>query len=137
MAQRSGKVLSERVSDSCRLVVVEAVRRRPDLLAVLIASSDGFEIASEALEPEIMSRLAAMSSSMVALSDAIVRELALGSGANLVIEADAGRLLMQGVRHAEGNLILTVVSALQTPVVELMQAADESATELMIEVAGT
>lgn len=116
----------------CHRVATHLVARNPRISAALIATADGFEICSEALEPDAMAKLAAMSSSMIALADAVVREMKLRSGANIVIEADLGIILMQGVPYARGKVLLTLVAESGTAVADLSYAADQAAAELMI-----
>lgn len=127
--------LSAEILLAAQEVTTAVVMRQPGIQAALIATGDGFEVASEALEPETMSKLSAMSSSMVALADAIVREMKLKSGTNLVIEADLGRILMQGVAHANGVLLLTLVAGIDVSMNELSFAADHAAADLMIRLA--
>lgn len=135
MSTPSPYALDAEVMTACHQVVTHLVVRNPQIAAALISTSDGFEVSSEALEPESMARLAAMTSSMVALGDAVVREMKLRSAANLVIEADLGCILMQSVPHSRGTLLVTLVANPGASVKELNIAADQAAAELMIALA--
>ena len=79
-------------------------------LAVL-TTSDGHEIAACPERPLISQRIAAMSSSLQALSDAIVRESSLGSGRNLIIESDAGLIVILGLTRFTPRASLAVLAS--------------------------
>lgn len=71
----------------------------------VLCSVDGFAVAS-AHPGEAQARLAAMTSSMLALSRAVLRELALGDIDVLVLEGAEGRVLMVAVPVAPRPLLL-------------------------------
>ena len=82
----------------------------PSILGIFLATDDGFEItqalSSKHFEP---AKLAAMSSSMVALSHALVGEIDLGEAENMLIEARLGKVLLLSV-PANPALSLTVIA---------------------------
>ncbi|MGE4069966.1 MAG: roadblock/LC7 domain-containing protein [Lysobacterales bacterium] len=82
----------------------------PAILGAFLATDDGFEIchvlSGRELDP---ARLAAMSSSLVALSHALVSETDLGQSNNMIIEADKGTILLLSV-PGDVKLALTVVA---------------------------
>jgi predicted regulator of Ras-like GTPase activity (Roadblock/LC7/MglB family) len=79
------------------------------ILAALVATSDGFHLAS--IKSEIgEERLAAMSSSMHALGDQIATEASLKQHQNVLIETATGKVLMLNIPTATAELILTVVA---------------------------
>ena len=69
----------------------------PGLRNAVIASIDGFPIAEASGQGGNGDRLAAMTSSMLALAKAVSRELALGNMEVLMIEADEGKVLMLSI----------------------------------------
>lgn len=79
-------------------------------LAVL-TSGDGFEVAAYPQGLPVVQRLAAMSSSLQALSEALVQEAGLVRIRNLIIESDAGTVIVLGVGKVTPRLSLTVVAA--------------------------
>jgi predicted regulator of Ras-like GTPase activity (Roadblock/LC7/MglB family) len=79
-------------------------------LAVL-TTSDGHEIAAYPERPVVTQRVAAMSSSLQALSDAIVREASLGNGRNLIIESDAGLIVILGLAGFAPRASLAVLAS--------------------------
>lgn len=82
----------------------------PSIMGVFLATDDGFEItqaiSGKQFEP---AKLAAMSSSMVALSHALVGEIDLGETQNMLIEARLGKVLLLSVATTPA-LSLTVIA---------------------------
>ena len=82
----------------------------PAVIGAFLATDDGFEltqvVSGKELEP---ARLAAMCSSMVALSHALVQESDLGESENLIIEAKKGKMLLLTIA-SQPKLSLTVIA---------------------------
>jgi len=89
--------------------LAQFIDANPDIKLALVTSSDGFEVASSPPAP-MATRIAAMSSSLQALSEAIAREAALGSSNSLIIEADGGTILVLGIAATSPRLSLAVVA---------------------------
>ena len=70
---------------------------------------DGFEIAASLDSSLSAAKLSAMTSSLLALSEAISRESALGVSRDMVIDAERGRLLLMEIPTNESRLLLTVL----------------------------
>ncbi|MEO8058746.1 MAG: roadblock/LC7 domain-containing protein [Burkholderiales bacterium] len=78
--------------------------------AVVIATSDGFDLAHAArvvIEP---ARLAAMVSSFAALGDAASRETGIGTPRCLVIESTQGRLVVRCIEMLGVSLVVVVLT---------------------------
>jgi uncharacterized protein len=81
----------------------------PEIIGALVSSIDGFEIAAR-LRPSLSAAtLSAMTSSQLALGEAICGETAMGACLNVVIEADQGRVLMLDIPNPRRKLLLTVL----------------------------
>ncbi len=81
----------------------------PEISGALVSSIDGFEIAAR-LRPSLSpATLSAMTSSQLALGEAICGETAMGACLNVVIEAENGRLLMLDIPNRRRKLLLTVL----------------------------
>jgi uncharacterized protein len=81
----------------------------PDIIGALVSSVDGFEIAAR-LQPQLSpATMSAMTSSQLALGQAICGETAMGACLNVVIEADQGRLLILDIPNQHKKLLLTVL----------------------------
>jgi predicted regulator of Ras-like GTPase activity (Roadblock/LC7/MglB family) len=81
----------------------------PAIAFAVLTSEDGFEIAAYR-GAETSRRIAAMSSSLQALSEAIAREAGLGGSNSLIIEADGGTILVLGIAATSPRLSLAVVA---------------------------
>jgi len=100
---------SKAIADVCRKFLDQLAAEQKGILAALIASTDGFNLA--AISSEISEeRLAAMASSMHALGDQIASETKLKKCQDVLIEADMGKVLMVNIPNAKEDLILTVVA---------------------------
>jgi predicted regulator of Ras-like GTPase activity (Roadblock/LC7/MglB family) len=69
----------------------------PDVTLVVLTSSDGFEVASYPPGQPASARIAAMSSSMQALSEALTREAGLADQRNLIVETGTGTVMILGL----------------------------------------
>jgi predicted regulator of Ras-like GTPase activity (Roadblock/LC7/MglB family) len=90
-------------------------------LAVL-TTEDGFEIAAWRGN-EIAGRIAAMSSSLQALSEAITREAGLAGSRGLIIEAETGTILVLGIASTSPRISLAVVATEGETLGQLLWAA--------------
>jgi predicted regulator of Ras-like GTPase activity (Roadblock/LC7/MglB family) len=75
----------------------------------VLTTADGFEVAAYPPKP-VTQKLAAMSSSLQALSEAISREAGLANSRNLVIETDTGNIAVMAVPELQPRMSLAVVS---------------------------
>lgn len=93
----------------CEASLDGLVSGNPEVGGALVSTVDGFEVAarmSEAISPQ---KLAAMTSSLLALAEAIANESAAGSCRDLVIDASEGRVLLMDIPGAQRKLLLTVL----------------------------
>ena len=97
------------VVESAQRQLVEFVAANPDVKLAVVTSGDGFEVAAHPHLP-MAQRIAAMSSSLQALSEAMVNETGLAGVRNLVIEANGGTIIVLGVGQLTPRLSLTVVA---------------------------
>jgi uncharacterized protein len=80
-----------------------------DVTLAVLTSGDGFEVASYPPNQAVTAKIAAMSSSMQALSEALAREAGLANTRNLIIETDGGTALILGVAGSP-RLSLAIVA---------------------------
>lgn len=90
--------------------LAEFVAANPDISLAVVTSGDGFEVASHPPLP-VTQRIAAMGSSLQALSEAIAREAGCGRSRNLIIETDSGTILVLGIANLVPRLSLAVVAS--------------------------
>lgn len=98
------------LSSVCKLHLQRFVSATSGVTAAIVATSDGFEVASvlhTALSPE---KMAAMTSSILALGEAVLSEAGLSNCQNVVIEADGGLIVMLSIGDPKGELLLSVIT---------------------------
>lgn len=81
----------------------------PDVTLAVLTSGDGFEVASHPPDQPMTARIAAMSSSMQALSEALTREAGLADNRNLIIETGSGTVMILGLA-TKPRLSLAIVA---------------------------
>ncbi len=81
-----------------------------DVQLAVLTSGDGFEVASYPPNQAMTPKIAAMSSSMQALSEALTREAGLTNNRNLIIETDSGTVLILGLAGTQ-RLSLAIVAS--------------------------
>jgi predicted regulator of Ras-like GTPase activity (Roadblock/LC7/MglB family) len=102
--------LVNRVETTIYQTHIEALMTlQPEISGVLISTVDGFEIASRLAQGKSAAKLSAMTSSLLALAEAMCTETAGGACRDLVIDAEAGRVLLMELPHRTQNLVLAVL----------------------------
>lgn len=81
-----------------------------EIKGVLVSSIDGFEVAARMRGNSSPAKLAAMTSSLLALGEAVTEEGEVGQCIDLLIDATAGRVLLMDIPHPTRKLLLTVLS---------------------------
>lgn len=84
---------------------------QPEISGVLISTVDGFEIASKLAPGSSAAKLSAMTSSLLALAEAMCAETTGGACRDLVIDAEKGRILLMELPHHKQKLVLAVLCA--------------------------
>jgi predicted regulator of Ras-like GTPase activity (Roadblock/LC7/MglB family) len=78
--------------------------------AVVIATADGFEIASASQRDVDPSRIAAMASSISAIGTVVSQEARLGRCRSVTVATDDGFTLISPVRHGRAELVVNVIA---------------------------
>lgn len=81
----------------------------PGLSAGVIATTDGFEVATREREGADVAKLSAMASSLSALGTMICQESEMGQYQNVTIETDAGYILILDIDHPHHPMIINLV----------------------------
>jgi predicted regulator of Ras-like GTPase activity (Roadblock/LC7/MglB family) len=100
------------------------------IASAAIASGDGFEVASVLRGGVAGDKLAAMASSLLALSEAVVQELRMHACRNVIIETDVGAVVTLRIPVARRELLLSVLSSDAASLGSTLFAARRSAGEL-------
>jgi uncharacterized protein len=80
------------------------------VLLTVLTTSDGFEIAAHPADSATAARIAAMSSSIQALSEALAREAGLSANRSLILETDTGTVVVVGLAQTVPKMSLAVVA---------------------------
>jgi predicted regulator of Ras-like GTPase activity (Roadblock/LC7/MglB family) len=86
------------------------VAANPTVSFAVLTSADGVEIAAHPVRRSTTQRLAAMSSSLHALSDAMARETGLVDTRSLIIESEGGVIVVLNVSGVTPPVSLAVVA---------------------------
>lgn len=101
------------------------------LQAVVIATIDGFDVAhvahSNSVDP---ARIAAMTSSVGAIGDAVAREAQLGQVRTIVLNTEFGMALLQSVPRRDVPLVLNLIANEQGLMAQILYRAKETAKVL-------
>jgi uncharacterized protein len=82
--------------DAAHLHLQNLVNENPGIKLAVVTSGDGFEIAAHPARP-VTQKIAAMSSSLQALSEAIAKEAGLADSRSVVIESTTGTIVVLGL----------------------------------------
>ncbi|MAX56061.1 MAG: diacylglyceryl transferase [Alcanivoracaceae bacterium] len=78
--------------------------------SAVLLSSDGFEVAALQVDKKSASRLAAMGSSLAAISSAIAKEAGISECSRLIVESDEGVVAVMKIPNLEPPMALAVVA---------------------------
>lgn len=118
------------VTEAARRLLESFVSGNPGTRLAVLTSGDGFEITAHPSGLPAVQRLAAMSSSLQALSEAMVQESGLAQVRNLIIETDGGTVIVLGVGKVTPRLSLTVVASSDEVLGRLLWASRECCAAL-------
>jgi predicted regulator of Ras-like GTPase activity (Roadblock/LC7/MglB family) len=93
-----------------------------DLFSAMVSTADGFELVA-INHAGGSSRLAALSSSLLAVSQAAMRELKLAGSGSVLIENDSGKMLIVEARTLPHRTVLCVAAGPQAMTGKLLWAA--------------
>ena len=96
----TAKVIAQRESQS----ILDEVN---GVTAVVVATVDGFDIAS-AMRAGDAARVAAMASSISAISAVVSQEASLGRNKSVTIDTDSGLALVYSVHRSDAELVINV-----------------------------
>lgn len=80
------------------------------LHAVVVATIDGFDIAAATRRELEPARIAALASSISAISEVVSQEARLGRGRSVTIDTDAGFALVHAVHHPAVPMVINVIA---------------------------
>jgi uncharacterized protein len=98
--------------------------------AAVVATADGFDVASHAGTGTDVQKIAAMASSMGAIGAVVGEESKVGACKSIIIEAVDGFVVMVEIKHASYALILTIVAETSSVLGQLVYDARETAKSI-------
>lgn len=109
---RARRKISTELVEKIKTVLEQTVKNHPEFENILIATADGFDIAAmiKDNDKESIRRLAAISSSMLALSIEILAEMSAGDQKILTLEGEQGNIFITQVSADTFALSLTVIT---------------------------
>ena len=78
--------------------------------AVVIATVDGFDVASALTGDADAARIAAMASSIFAISTVVSQEAALGRNKSVTIDTESGFAVVYSVHRSDAELVINVIA---------------------------
>ena len=103
----SGPRFGEELRSRAQSCLERFVTENAGIALAVLTTADGVELAAHPSRP-VTQRIAAMSSSLQALSDAIAREAGLVNSRNLVVESENGTIVVLGLATAVPRMSLAV-----------------------------
>lgn len=79
--------------------------------AVVVATIDGFDIASAVADNTDPARVAAMASSISAISAVVSQEAELGRSKSVTIDTDSGFAVVHTVHRSDAELVINVIAS--------------------------
>lgn len=89
---------------------VAQLRELTGVLAAVVATADGFDVASASDRGDDAARIAAMASSISALGSVVTQESALGACQQVTVGTTGGFAHVRGVARADGDLVLSIIA---------------------------
>ena len=114
----------------CQLHLEHLVSNTTGITAALVATADGFEVASVTRDAFSVPKLAAITSSLHALGDAVVSEAGLTNCNNVIIEAHKGKVLLMSIPTASHSYLLSVICNENAVLGQILYACKECAQRI-------
>ena len=101
---------NERNKQACKAALDGLMKRCDDVSAAMLALRDGRPYAENIRGKVEPGKLAAMSSSLLALGQTVLRELASGTLDHVLVEGAEGKLVVASIPGSGGLLIISVLA---------------------------
>jgi uncharacterized protein len=112
---------------ACENALDELMAEVKGIKAIVIATEDGFEVASRVQNTAQVSRLSAMASSLAALGAMAGEESQLGVCQSLLMEADGGYIAIVQMRRPDVSLIFSVITGRDSVVGQMLYFSKKAA----------
>lgn len=122
--------LPEHVKSAARQEALKLLEEVDGLSAVIVATIDGFDIAHASLSTIEPARIAAMTSSVCAIGEAVSHEASLGKYRSIAIDTENGLAVLQAVPRRDLPLVLNLIASEKSMLAQVMYRAKQSANYL-------
>ena len=99
--------------------------------AVVVATADGFDVASALCGEAEARRVAALASSIAAIGEVVSAETGLGRSTGITVNTETGFIYVQQVRRADALLVVNVVAGPDAVLAQVALRAARAARRLM------
>ena len=113
------------------LQATEFVDAIASVSAVVVASVDGFAIASAFNGANDADRIAAMASSISAIGSVVAMEAGLGAYRSVTINTDSGFVVVQSVQRTDLELVISVVAGGDAVLAQVLHRVKAMAAQLL------
>lgn len=113
------------------LLAIEFVEAIASVSAVVVASVDGFAIASAFNGANDADRIAAMASSISAIGSVVAMEAGLGAYRSVTINTDSGFVVVQSVQRTDLELVISVVAGGDAVLAQVLHRVKTMAAQLL------
>lgn len=122
-------VVNEGVRERAQAVASQLLQTIEGAKSVLLATADGFDLASAGAQEEA-ARVAAMTSSIAAIGQVVSREVKLGVPRCLVVDASEGFLIVRSTHLDREPLVINVLTTRDALLGLAMHAVNAAASRL-------
>lgn len=116
----------------CLKHIEALVETHIEIDGALVSTVDGFEVAAHLGGKQSAAKLSAMTSSLLALAQAICGESGIGACNDMLIEAAAGRLLLMDIPRPERQLLLAVLCDRDSTMGQVLWAARRCRDDIVV-----
>lgn len=102
--------ITEHLKKAAQQECLQFLKEQSGVLCVVIASTDGFDIASAVTAELDPARIAAMASSIAAIGTVVSQEAALGKSKSVMVNTEDGLAYMTYVQMAGETFILNTIA---------------------------
>lgn len=102
--------LPPQLLERARLEANAIAREVAGVRGVVVATVDGFDVASVVLPPLNAERIAALASSMAAIGEVVSVETSSGRSSSVTVSGEAGFTVVHAIQRADVGLVLNVVA---------------------------
>lgn len=122
--------ITDNVRHCCRKVLLALQAKVPDLVSAGVVGPDGFEVAAISERPADISKVAALTSTLVAVAEAFTLESGMESCRDIILNTNGSSILLLSIPVEEAIYALFVVAGKGATLGRVLTCARMSAVEV-------